>query len=79
MNKFRNPFAGRSGADGRRPLERSVGLSVGERGGGGGPATDRRPPPSHPAQALRQGAGGREGGDEGTTGVEEAPLTLGLS
>lgn len=80
MNKFRNPFAGRSGADGRRPLERSVGLSAGERAGGGGPATDRRPPPQppSPSSATRgrgEGGGGR-GDDRGRGGALNARAQL---
>lgn len=35
------------------------------------------PPPAAQPKLCDRGPGG--GGDEGTTGVEEAPLTLGLS
>lgn len=73
------PFAGRSGADGRRPLERSVGLSAGERGGGGGPATDRRPPPATQPKLCDKGPGGGRGGrgdDRGRGGALNARAQL---
>lgn len=62
----------------RRPLERSGGRGAEERGvRRRGPGD--RPPPPPPAAQPKLCDKGPGGGDEGTTGVEEAPLTLGLS